>query len=155
MADADLPFTRYRHGGRTPLGRPKQGDMTARHGYGPPVFAECGYACVYCGLDMGATFEAWLQLSVDHVIPRQMADRGWPRALVEDITNLVTCCRACNDLGNRFVAMGDAPADEASFYDTRDRVFAERSATIRRRRSEERAIFERLAPRTSPSTHQL
>jgi len=137
----DLPFTRYEGGGRALLGKPRQGDMTARHGYGPPVFEQCGYACVYCGLDMAASFEGWLQLSVDHVIPHQMTKPGYPAALVEDITNLVTCCRACNDFGNRYTVNAPAPASEAEFYDLRDKVFAERKAMILRRREEERAYY--------------
>jgi hypothetical protein len=140
----DLPFTRYSGGGRVSLGKPRQGDLTARHGYGPPVFEQCGYACVYCGLDMAASFEAWLQLSVDHVVPRQMKDRGYPAQLVEDLTNLVTCCRACNDFGNRFTVVDAAPTSDAAFFDLRDRVFRERKAMILARRVQERAIYSRL-----------
>ena len=146
------PFDRYEKGGRTPLGRPKQGDLTARHGYGPPVFTQCGYACVYCGLDMAATFENWLQLSVDHVVPRQMA-AVWAAAptakLVEDITNLATCCRACNDFGNRYTVSGEPPATDDAFYDLRDRVFTERKAMILAKRDQERAIYAKL-PASGP-----
>jgi hypothetical protein len=140
----DLPFTRYDGGGRLRLGKPRQGDLTARHGYGPPVFEQCGYACSYCGLDMSASFEAWLQLSVDHVIPRQMKGHGYPSDLVEDITNLVTCCRACNDFGNRFTVIGPVPISEVSFYDLRDRVFQERKEMIISKREQERAIYAKL-----------
>ncbi len=143
-AETILPFDRYEGGGRKPLGRPRQGDMTARHGYGPPVFEQCGYTCVYCGLEMGASFENWLQLSVDHVIPRQMKNAGFDPALVEDITNLVTCCRECNDFGNRYTVSGEAPATYAAFYDVRDRVFSERKAMILAKREQERAIFAKL-----------
>jgi 5-methylcytosine-specific restriction endonuclease McrA len=139
-----LPFNRYEGGGRTPLGRPRQGDTAARHRYGPPAFEQCGYTCVYCGLDMASIFEAWLQLSVDHVIPRQMANLGYPVALVEDITNLVTCCRACNDFGNRFTVAQPPPTSETAFYDLRDRVFIERKAMILARREQERAIYQKL-----------
>ena len=143
-ADPALPFPLYEGGGRKPLGKPKQGDMTARHGYGPPVFKQCGYTCVYCGLDMAASFENWLQLSVDHVVPRQMKDAGFDPALVEDVTNLVTCCRACNDFGNRYTVSGEPPATTDAFYDLRDRVFTERKAMILAKRDQERAIFARL-----------
>jgi hypothetical protein len=149
------PFDCYEGGGRTPLGRPKQADLTARHGYGPPVFEQCGYACVCCGLDMAAAFENWLQLSVDHVIPHQMAAAwaGAPTArLVEDITNLVTCCRACNDFGNRYTVQGGAPATDEAFYDLRDGVFAERSAMILARRNQERALFARLGDKRASVT---
>ncbi|MCV0384727.1 MAG: HNH endonuclease [Erythrobacter sp.] len=143
MSDS-LPFDRYEGGGRRPLGKPRQGDLTARHGYGPHVFAQCGFECVYCGLDMRESFESWLQLSVDHVIPRQMVSRGYPMHLVEDITNLVTCCRACNDFGNRFVVPDAPPATDEAFFDLRDRVFRQRRAAIAIRRKQERAIFEKL-----------
>jgi hypothetical protein len=143
-AGEELPFARYQGGGRTPLGRPTQGDLTARHGYGPPVFEQCGYGCAYCGLDMAASFENWLQLSVDHVVPRQMAGRGFDAELVEDITNLVTCCRACNDFGNRYTVPDGPPASAEAFYDLRDRVFAERRAMILAKREQERAVFAKV-----------
>lgn len=145
----DLPFARYEGGGRAPLGIPPQGDGTARHGYGPPVFAQCGYACVYCGLDMRESFESWLQLSVDHVIPRQMRDRGYETAWIEDISNLVTCCRACNDFGNRFVVNAPSPTTHEAFLDLRDRVFLERRAAIAAKRMQERAIYKK-APAVGP-----
>jgi len=140
----DLPFGRYEGGGRRLLGTPPQRDGTARHGYGPPVFAECGYVCVYCGLDMRTTFVGWLQLSVDHVIPRQMEDRGYEPEWVDDITNLVTCCRACNDFGNRFVVTDPSPKTHEAFLDLRDRVFLERRAAIAAKRAQEHATYETL-----------
>lgn len=139
----DLPFARYEGAGCHLLGIPPQRDGTARHGYGPPVFAQCGYACVYCGLDMRASFERWLQLSVDHVVPRQMKDRGYEASWVEDITNLVTCCRACNDFGNRFVVNDPPPITHEAFLDLRDRVFRERRAATIAKRMQERAIYEK------------
>ena len=102
---------------------------------------------MYCGLDMAASFENWLQLSVDHVIPRQMVNVGYPSELVEDITNLVTCCRACNDFGNRYVVVEPVPATEADFFDVRDRVFLERRGRVLERREAERQIFARLPSR--------
>lgn len=147
IAADDLPFARYRGGGWQRLGRPRQGDLTARHGYGPPVFEQCGYRCVYCGLDMAANFESWLQLSVDHVIPRQMSRAGYPPELVEDIANLVTCCRACNDFGNRYALTDPPPASEDAFFELRDRAFRERKAMILAKRGQERAIYERLPGR--------
>lgn len=150
----DLPFVRYQGGGRKPLGRPRQGDQTARHGYGPPVFDQCGYCCVYCGLDMSASFEAWLQLSVDHVIPHQMGKppHAYPADLVEDIINLVTCCRACNDFGNRFIVSDPTPPTVEAFFDLRDRVFGDRRERIRLARERERRDhFEKIDARRHPT----
>jgi ADP-ribosylglycohydrolase/protein-tyrosine phosphatase len=145
------PFDRYEAGGRTILPEPRERDGTARHGYGLDVFAQCGYTCVYCGLDMAATFEAWLQLSVDHVVPRQMRERGFQRRHVESVSNLVTCCRACNDLGNRYIVDDPAPQADEAFLALRDRVFQERQAMIRRRRDEEMALYRNLVERSTDS----
>jgi hypothetical protein len=93
---------------------------------------------------MAATFENWLQLSVDHVIPRQMVRLGFPVELIEDITNLVTYCRACNDFGNRFTVAGQPPTTDEAFYDLRDRIFAERRAAIAAKRESERAIYAQI-----------
>ncbi len=123
MSETTVPFVRYRNGGRQLLGIPVQGDATARHGYGPPVFRECGFACAYCGLDMGASYEMWLQISVDHVIPRSSVARGYPREWVEDIVNLVTCCRACNEFMNAYSVSDPVPASAAAFFELRDHHF--------------------------------
>lgn len=144
LATDALPFDRYEGGGRVRLGKPRLGNATARSGYGPPVFAQCGYRCVYCGLDMLATFENWLQLSVDHVIPRQMRERGYDASLIEDIQNLVTCCRACNDFGNRYTVPESPPATDEAFFDLRDQVFRERKGRILAKRDEERATYEKI-----------
>jgi hypothetical protein len=138
----DLPFTRYTGGGRALLGKPRQGDLTARHSYGPPVFEECGYSCVYCGLDMEHTYEGWLQISVDHVVPKNSISKGVPVEWIEDIANLVTCCRACNEFGNQFVITGLLPADLAAFFDLRDATFVARRATILARHATERAWYD-------------
>ncbi len=98
--DAERPFARYPDGGRSLLGRPRWGDGTARHSYGLQVHEWCGFRCAYCGLDLG-TFEGWLQLSVDHVVPQQMVGAGYTREWVEDTINIVAACGACNGLFNR------------------------------------------------------
>ncbi len=141
----DLPFGRYAGAGRTILDPPRQRDGTARHGYGLDVFAQCGYTCVYCGLDMASDFRAWLQLSVDHVVPHQMAGQGFDRRHVESVSNLVTCCRACNDLGNRYAPPpGPAPTTDDEFLALRDSVFRDRRAMILKRRAEEEAVYRKL-----------
>jgi hypothetical protein len=137
-----LPFTRYRGQGRLLVGPPTWGDGTARHGYGLPVFAQCGYCCAYCGLDMLASFEAWLQLSVDHVVPRNSISLGFRKDWIEDVANLVTCCGPCSALGNRFTVDVEAPSTLEAFFELRDRAFRERRALILDRRSVERAHYQ-------------
>jgi len=124
------------------LGIPTQRDGTARGGYGRDIFMRDEYTCAYCGLLMLKEFEYYLQLSVDHVVPR--STKGCDPTLIEDAANLVTCCRACNEFGNRYRA--DIPTDvtEDAFWDLRDRVFPERRALIMQRRAAELDRYERV-----------
>ncbi|MGC8793447.1 MAG: HNH endonuclease [Bryobacteraceae bacterium] len=54
------------------------------------------YRCQYCGLDGSASFENYLVMTVDFVIPRAKGGKKEPR-------NLVTACRPCNLLKGRRV----------------------------------------------------
>ena len=71
----DLPFPRYPGGGTKLLGKPREGDGTARRSYGLKALEWCGHRCAYCGLDM-SVFEGWPLLSIDHVIPQQSVGAG-------------------------------------------------------------------------------
>jgi len=118
----DLPFDRLPERGRSLLGRPTQGDVTARHGYGPPVFRLFGHRCAYCGEDLSG-YRNWLSISLDHVIPRQSVRLGWNPDWIEDVANLVPCCRACNEFTNAYKILDPPPTDIEAFFDARDRHF--------------------------------
>lgn len=131
------------------LGRPSGGDGTARGGYGRPIFKRDGFRCRYCGFDLGGTYRGWLQLSVDHVVPAQTKTRQqdpFPAEYVDDAANLVTCCRSCNDLGNRWTVNDRAPTSELAFLHVRDRVFLQRRARLALRQREAEAQYRRLVP---------
>lgn len=136
----DLPFPSYPQGGRTLLGKPCWGDGTARRSYGVKALEWCGYRCAYCGLDL-SSFEGWLQLSIDHVIPQQMQAAGYPWECVLDAINVVAACMACNGYFNRDPVVGEVPTALEAFCDIRDRIFSERKARILERRETERAWF--------------
>jgi hypothetical protein len=138
----DLPFATYPGGGRQLLGVPRWGDGTARRSYGRQVHEPCGFRCAYCGLDLG-TFQGWLQLSIDHVVPQQMIKAGYPKAWVLDTIYVVACCMACNGLFNRDPAALEVPTTLDAFFAIRDELFAQRRARIRVRRELERGWFER------------
>ena len=139
--DANLPFSNYPRNGRELLGKPRWGDGTARRSYGVQALEWCGYRCAYCDLDM-STFEGWLQLSIDHVIPQQMQGAGYPAEWVLDAVNVVAACMACNGFYNRDPVPDEVPPTLEAFCDIRDRVFLERQARIRARRDAERAWFD-------------
>lgn len=149
---AVLPFGRYDGAGRQLLGRPPWGDGSSRRGYGVPVFGQCGTTCVYCGRDLGSTYEAWLGLSVDHVIPGGDGRRlGYPIEWIDDIANLVTCCRACNEFLNGYRVTDPPPASVDQFFDLRDRHFIRKREWVITRHAQERAWYERAHPGgTSP-----
>ena len=61
--------------------------------YGSDIYRRDKYQCQYCELD-GKTFENWLNLTIDHVIPKAQGGS-------ENASNKVTACRACNTFENR------------------------------------------------------
>jgi len=83
---------------------------------------------------MGEQYESWLDLSIDHVIPGETVKRlGWPREWVEDIANLVTCCRACNEFLNGYRVADPPPATTDEFFALRAQHFvAKRERVIER-----------------------
>ena len=121
------------------LGRPRQGDGTCRGGYGLPVVERCGTRCAYCDRDLADSYEAWLDLSVDHVVPGYLTKAAaYPVAWVEDLLNLVTCCRACNEFLNGFRVSERLPDDLTAFVDLVARVLdAKRRLVLERHKIEE------------------
>src|SRR5688500_7473505 len=119
------PCVHYPGAGRELLGPPKWGDGTARRSYGRNVRSRWAFRGAYCGLDM-STFEGWLQLSVDHVVPQQMLKSGWAALWVQDQVNLVPCCMACNALFNRDPVPGAVPETLDAFLLVRDALFVRR-----------------------------
>lgn len=65
------------------------GFTDALRGYAFPAHNRDGFRCVYCGLDGAASFEAWLSLSQEHLLPK-----GHPKR--DDLTYSVTACGFCN-----------------------------------------------------------
>ena len=125
------------------LGSTPPGDGSCRRGYGPAVFAECGTDCASCGRELGASYESWLDLSIDHVIPTETVKRlGWPREWVDDLMNLVTACRACNEFLNGYRVNDAPPATIEEFSALRDHHFAAKAAWVVERHARERGWFE-------------
>jgi hypothetical protein len=152
------PFIRYPRQGRELLGRPRDTTGACRSGYGLGLQRLTGQTtCAYCGLSLVDTYNHWLLLSVDHVVPRGEAMRlGVVATLYEDAINLVLCCTGCNGFGNRYRC--DAlPRDSwtlADFLALRDHVFVDRLQRIASRRNQEEALFASRPWETSrPTSH--
>lgn len=140
--DTKSPFGRLPGDGREPLGYNDTTRGSFRTHYGPPVMKLCGAQCCYCERDLGGSYEAWLDASVEHVIPRQLSSKsGWPREWTEDLANQVTCCRACNEFLNGFKVIEPKPMTFEAFASARDRVFFAKKAQVIRRHDQERALY--------------
>jgi hypothetical protein len=138
----DTPFSHYRDGGRTLLG-PARGGESSRHGYGLPVLEQCGHDCAYCGRPLGEPYENWLDFSIDHVVPSNTLNLRYPKEWVNDLINLVTSCRACNEFLNQYKVTDPPPANLEEFCAIRDRHFQEKRARALARHAHERMLYER------------
>ncbi len=134
------------------LGRPLQGDGTCRGGYGLSVSDRHGNKCAYCGLDFTQSYESWLHMSVDHVIPRYVIGIGYEPEWVEDLLNHVPCCRTCNEFLNGYrVVAPSAPQTLTGFLNLRDKVFEEKRLKVLPRHQREQERFRSWLSRISPS----
>ena len=62
-------------------------------GYAFAVHKRDGFKCRYCGLDGSNSYENWIRLSQDHLLPKGHPERNNP-----DFT--VTACMFCNTADN-------------------------------------------------------
>jgi 5-methylcytosine-specific restriction endonuclease McrA len=58
------------------------------------------FICRYCGLDGKSSFDAWLALSWDHLLPRTHPQRDSPDFVV-------TACNFCNTADNRYFDLAE------------------------------------------------
>src|SRR5262245_26897541 len=102
------PFDSYPKGGKELLGRFGRGFTirgNTRMIRGPDFMRKTGQtACAYCGLSLVASFENWLQMQLDHVVPRKVCQE-WGMCLEwrDDLTNIVLACTACNGFDNQYL----------------------------------------------------
>lgn len=138
-----MPFELYPGGAASLLG--KCTGANCRHEYGLKLQRLTGQtACAYCGLSLVDTFEHWLLMSVDHVVPtRTGLAIGISRNWLEDYCNTVLCCSACNGFGNRFKIPVSAllPAELEEFVALRDKLFVTRKELILAARKREQAFY--------------
>jgi hypothetical protein len=76
-------------------------------GYGHRIYERDNYTCRYCGVDGRKSFDVWLTLSVDHLLPVGHPDR-------EKDAFKVTACRFCNEADNHYFTKYALNFDEMS-----------------------------------------
>ena len=127
-----MPFDSYPGAGRELLG--KCGITNCRHEYGLKLQRLTGQtSCAYCSLSLVDTYEHWLLMSVDHVIPTATGvSIGLKKEWLEDFCNTVLCCSACNGFKNRFELDPETSVatNFVSFVALRDAAFATRKELI-------------------------
>lgn len=144
VGEDDLPFRLYPGDGRQLLGKRSGGN--SRRGYGLTLQRITGQtACTYCGVSLVDSYEHWLLMQVDHVVPSTMGKRlGITIDWMEDYSNMVLACSACNTFENQFddSSITTAPTTESEFFDLRDLIFRKRKPSILRCQSGERGFFD-------------
>ena len=67
----------------------------ALRGYAFSIHKRDGFKCRYCGLDGAESFDNWLTLTWDHLLPKGHQNRDNPDFIV-------TACSFCNTADNRY-----------------------------------------------------
>ena len=154
------PFDDYPQGGYTILRKLRGGN--ARRGYGHWLVEHGQSCCAYCGTSLVDSYEHWLLLTVDHVIPVSDKDRkgghwlGIPRNWHESYSNIVLACSGCNGFRNHYKVSQQERKEswkESEFFELRDRVFQEKKAQIEEARVSEICFYsDHVAPQFSSLT---
>jgi hypothetical protein len=69
-------------------------------GYAYQILKRDGFKCRYCGLDGTQSFDHWLTLSWDHLLPKGHLQRNNP-------DYIVASCNFCNTADNRYFDLAD------------------------------------------------
>ena len=69
-------------------------------GYALPVHKRDGFVCRYCCVNGKESFDMWLTLSWDHLLPKNHPDR-------DNSDYIVTACKFCNTADNRYFDLAE------------------------------------------------
>ncbi len=82
-------------------------------GYSRNLFKKYNYTCVHCGKYFRGSFEDWMQLTREHVIPyKKLINEDAKYKKYEN--NFRVACAICNNMGTRadFSTYDSLPIDE-------------------------------------------
>ena len=104
-------------------------------GYAFKVHERDGFICRYCGADGNKSFDTWLTLSWDHLLPKGHPDR-------DDFNFIVTACNFCNTANNRYF---EKAKKEGLKFDgmTPDELVAQRLPCVMKTRDKYRDFWEK------------
>ncbi len=96
-----------------------------------------GYKCVYCGRKFKDSFEDWMLLTVEHVIPyKELKKEGNHRE--NDMENKRCACRTCNNMSTRLVA----GFEKLRFEERIKKVLNKKKRDILKRREKFRQFYD-------------
>lgn len=103
-------------------------------GYAFHIHRRDGFTCRYCGADGSKSFDVWLTLSWDHLLPK-----GHP--LRDHHDYIVTACNFCNTADNRYFDL--AAKRGISFDDlTPEQLVAQRLPYVLATREKYKSFWE-------------
>lgn len=106
----------------------------ALRGYGLEIYQRDNFTCQYCGADGTSSFETWLTLTVDHLLPQGHPERDNPEYIV-------TACSFCNNADNRYF---DRAQERGLKFDrlTPEELIAQRLPYVQATRKKYREFWE-------------
>ena len=104
-------------------------------GYAHPIHVRDSFTCRYCGLDGKASFDNWLALTEDHLLPKGHPNR-------DDIEYRVSACHFCNTADNQFFVQAE---ERGLKFDglTQQELVAQRKPYVLRTRKNYRDFWAR------------
>lgn len=104
-------------------------------GYSFEILKRDHFICRYCGVDGTKSFETWLTLSWDHLLPKGHPDR-------DNLEFIVTACQFCNTAANRY--FDQAEKHNLIFVGkTRDELVEQRLPFVIKTRQSYREFWEK------------
>ena len=129
--------------GLSGVGDDKEGIMVSftdsLRGYAFPIHKRDNYKCRYCGADGTKSFDTWLTLSWDHLLPKGHPNRDNP-------IFIVTACNFCNTADNRYFDLAEKRALKFDGM-TPDELVAQRLPYVKATRQSYRDFWEQRVKR--------
>ena len=110
-------------------------------GYSYPIHKRDGFKCCFCGLDGSKSFENWIRLSRDHLLPTGHPSR-------ENPDFIVTACMFCNTADNWYFKNAKERGLEFNGM-TPDQLIQQRMPFVMRVREDYRQFWEMNVSRES------
>ena len=106
--------------------------------YSRDLFKKYNYTCIYCGKYFGGSFEDWMQLTREHVIPFKKLAKDDPENRNNE-NNYRVACAICNNMRTRadFSEYDSLPIDERI-----NKVLVAKKELILKRRKEFERFYE-------------